>query len=371
MKKIFTLLSLLLNIICFGQYTPYQQTPYNVDFRKNIRVQQTTQGIGGLIIGDTTLTSSAIAEFKSTTKGVKVPSLTTSQMLSVSSPVNGLMVFNTDSQKFYYASSSSWYQIGGGGSGTVGATGATGATGSIGATGSNGATGATGSTGANGVNGATGIQGVTGATGITGVTGSGSLVDVYARYRDLGSRMLGGTYNATPERTSGSVAGSVLLDGQVGYCLYYTGGNTDTLVGIQWHHGTQGSYTADNYNGIVFGTLSGGTITWVDSTANDGAIWKGTSNTWQYKAFYTPYIMSPNTTYVVGFIYNNSAQVTQPTIYGLVSTSTSTVGKIDFANSVTMFATKPFVANIVLGTTQAYSGLTQTSVQFPMFYPSK
>ena len=281
------------------------------------------------------------------------------------------MVFNTDSQKFYYASSSSWYQIGGGGSGTVGATGATGATGSIGATGSNGATGATGSTGANGVNGATGIQGVTGATGITGVTGSGSLVDVYARYRDLGSRMLGGTYNATPERTSGSVAGSVLLDGQVGYCLYYTGGNTDTLVGIQWHHGTQGSYTADNYNGIVFGTLSGGTITWVDSTANDGAIWKGTSNTWQYKAFYTPYIMSPNTTYVVGFIYNNSAQVTQPTIYGLVSTSTSTVGKIDFANSVTMFATKPFVANIVLGTTQAYSGLTQTSVQFPMFYPSK
>jgi hypothetical protein len=183
--------------------------------------------------------------------------------------------------------------------------------------------------------------------------------------------MLGGTYNATPERTSGAVAAGALADGQVGYCLYYTGGNADSLVGIQWHHGTQGNYTADNYNGILLGTLSAGTITWVDSTANDGNIWKGANNTWQYKAFYTPYVMAANTTYVIGFIYNSSAQVTLPTIYGLVSTATLAVGKIDFANSVTMFATKPSVTNIVLGTTQAYSGLTQSSVQFPMFYPSK
>lgn len=94
------------------------------------------------------LESSAILNVASNTKGVLLPRVTTSQMLSISSPASGLTVFNTDSGKYYYYFSSTWTQINS--AGVTGATGATGNTGATGATGSTGADGATGATGATG-----------------------------------------------------------------------------------------------------------------------------------------------------------------------------------------------------------------------------
>ena len=101
-------------------------------------------------------------------------------MLSISSPANYLLIWNTDSAKLYYALSSNWYQF----TGTAGATGATGptgagVTGATGPTGTNGSAGATGPTGATGAGttgptGATGTNGSAGATGPTGPTGAGT-----------------------------------------------------------------------------------------------------------------------------------------------------------------------------------------------------
>ncbi len=113
--------------------------------------------------------NSALLNLTSVAKGLGLPGMTTAQMLGISSPKNGLIVFNTDSGKIYYAVSSSWFQLGGGG-----ATGPTGATGNTGAT---GATGAAGSNGSNGSNGATGATGATGvfsgeARGTTGNSGT-------------------------------------------------------------------------------------------------------------------------------------------------------------------------------------------------------
>ena len=57
-------------------------------------------------IGTTTPNSSSILDIESTTQGVLVPRLTTSQRNSISSPAKGLLIFNTDTNKFDFNSGS-------------------------------------------------------------------------------------------------------------------------------------------------------------------------------------------------------------------------------------------------------------------------
>lgn len=111
-------------------------------------------------IGTLTPDSSALLDLKTSDKGVLIPRLTSVQRLAISNPANALLVFDTDSNCFFFykQSNSSWNSL----CGIIGATGPTGAT---------GLTGVTGLTGATGPTGTTGIAGVTGATGATGTTG--------------------------------------------------------------------------------------------------------------------------------------------------------------------------------------------------------
>lgn len=118
-----------------------------------------------LIVGGEVIHASAIAEFRSSSKGFMVPSLNSGQMLGISSPATGLFVFNTDSAKFCYYTGSAWVSL----RNSAGPGGATGPTGAQGVTGPTGATGATGSTGVTGPTGATGNTGPTGPTGINTV----------------------------------------------------------------------------------------------------------------------------------------------------------------------------------------------------------
>ena len=85
------------------------------------------------------------------------------------------------------------------------------------------------------------------------------------------------------------------------------------ITGVYIGQSTQGSYTADNYNGVALYTLSAGTITRVALSADDGDIWKTASNGLITKAFSSPYNASAGY-YVIGLIYNSSAQTTAPTI---------------------------------------------------------
>lgn len=64
---------------------------------------------------------SAMLDIKSTSKGLLIPRMTSAQKTAISSPVAGLMVYQTDATAgFYYWNGSAWTQIGsGGGSGTV------------------------------------------------------------------------------------------------------------------------------------------------------------------------------------------------------------------------------------------------------------
>jgi len=138
MRKVMALLALIITYATgYAQYTPI---PGNHNYTGHERFAN------GVAIGDTARAASAILELKSTNKGFKINSVTTSQMLAIGSPVNGLQVFNSDSGKFYYYVSGVWTQLAGG-SGTTGATGPTGPTGPTDAAGGTGATGITGATG--------------------------------------------------------------------------------------------------------------------------------------------------------------------------------------------------------------------------------
>jgi hypothetical protein len=113
-------------------------------------------------------------------KGLLIPRMRAAERLAISSPANGLLVYDTDSAcvLFYNGGASSWVslcRVGAGGSGTAGATGPTGTAGATGAAGPAGAGGATGPTGTAGTTGPTGTAGTPGATGATGPTGPGSL----------------------------------------------------------------------------------------------------------------------------------------------------------------------------------------------------
>ena len=64
-----------------------------------------------VVISDGTpseIDASAVFELQSTTKGFFVPKMTTVQRNSISTPAIGLLVFDTDKNKFYVYNGSIW-----------------------------------------------------------------------------------------------------------------------------------------------------------------------------------------------------------------------------------------------------------------------
>ena len=87
---------------------------------------------GGTFSGIT----SSILTLNSTTKGFLPPRLTSSEKYNISSPVNGLFVYDTDLTSYSYFNGTTWSAIGtGGGTGSIGPQGDSGSQGAIGATG--------------------------------------------------------------------------------------------------------------------------------------------------------------------------------------------------------------------------------------------
>jgi hypothetical protein len=79
----------------------------------------TTSG-GAVGIGLTSIDSSAQLHMSSTTKGLLMPRLTTTQMNAIGTPANGLMIYNTTASQLYVYSGGVWTALAsGGGSGTV------------------------------------------------------------------------------------------------------------------------------------------------------------------------------------------------------------------------------------------------------------
>jgi hypothetical protein len=65
-------------------------------------------GAQSILIGGTTLNTRAIMEVRSTTKGVLIPRMTTTQRLAIPSPVAGLMVYDISRQALYGYDGTAW-----------------------------------------------------------------------------------------------------------------------------------------------------------------------------------------------------------------------------------------------------------------------
>jgi len=134
-----------------------------------------------------------------------------------------------------------------------------------------------------------------------------------------------------------------------------------TATGVKWYQATQGSYTADQNNYVGLYSYSGGTLTQVAISANNGDIWKATANTVASAAFGTPYSVTTSGVYFIGILYNQSAQVTAPAI-GIQGTSTNlAVQALDFTNSAKMHGT--LAGQNSLPTPQVMSGVTSITTQ--------
>ena len=106
-----------------------------------------------------------------------------------------------------------------------------------------------------------------------------------------------------------------------------------TITGVKWFQSVLGSYTATGYNGIALYSLSGGTLTLIDSTVRDGTIWQtAASATWASKAFPSTHLLNAGV-YVVELLYIESAQTTAPQV-GAYANATAGATQIgDFTNS--------------------------------------
>jgi len=105
---------------------------------------------------------------------------------------------------------------------------------------------------------------------------------------------------------------SALGSGSPGYCAIYINKRT-TLTGAVFFSAVQGNFTANNTNSIGLYSYSGGTITKIAETANDGNIWKNTSNTWVQVPFSSTVTVAPGL-YFIAACYSSSSQTTAPSI---------------------------------------------------------
>lgn len=91
---------------------------------------------------------------------------------------------------------------------------------------------------------------------------------------------------------------------------------TDTVNHINFVQAVQGDYTADNNNYAAIYTESGGTLTQVAISANNGNLWKAAANAIVTVDLTTGYVVTAGQEYVVAWCYNSSAQTTGPSLAG-------------------------------------------------------
>ena len=136
-----------------------------------------------------------------------------------------------------------------------------------------------------------------------------------------------------------------------------------TITGVKWIQSANGSYTASNYNGVGLYTYSGGTLTLVASSSNDGTIWSSGGSTVRSKAFSSTYSASSGL-YFIAAMYSSSAQTTAPTI-AYSGTSVAFPASFDFTNSAKLSS---FInTQTALPSSQASSGLTANGLGYGFY----
>ena len=87
---------------------------FGLSFETNATERLRITETGDVGIGTSTPSASALLELSSTTKGMLVPRMTTTQRDAVASPATGLMVYNTTTNAFNFYNGASWTAVGSG-----------------------------------------------------------------------------------------------------------------------------------------------------------------------------------------------------------------------------------------------------------------
>lgn len=190
--------------------------------------------------------ASAALDVTSTTQGVLVPRMTSTQRGLIAAPATGLLVYQTDAPAGFYFYNGGWTLLG--------------------AQGPAGPTGPTGPQGLQGLQGPQGIQGLTGATGPTGATGAtgpaGPGVPTGGTAGQVLSKIDGTNYNTQWVTPSGDNLGNHTATTNLamgGNSI--TGANNITAVGTATLGGN--AYpTTTGTNGQVLTTNGAGTLSW-------------------------------------------------------------------------------------------------------------
>lgn len=173
-------------------------------------------------------------------------------------------------------------------------------------------------------------------------------------YALLGSQVKGLNL-CLPNYAQNGGASSALTNNTMRVFAYYLPKDA-TITGVKWWQNTIGSYTSANYNGIGLYSYSGGTLTLIASSTNDGNIWQtAASNSMGSKAFSSTYSASAGI-YYIAMVYSASASVTGPSITtAALNTQTNQVS-FDFTNSAKLSASSvqtSFPSTIAMSTMTA------------------
>lgn len=169
-------------------------------------------------------------------------------------------------------------------------------------------------------------------------------------------RAMGSQYKAQPVgctiQTIPSGATNALADNQARYVAVWLDSAT-TLTGVALYQSVAGVYTADQTNQVGLYTYSGGTMTRVASSTNNGNLWK--SSGLIKEPFSSTYAAAAGL-YFVGMVYNQSAQTTAPVMFVCPYPNNTTAMTLDFSNSAKTHGTVSTQNS--LPSTQASSGTT-------------
>lgn len=134
------------------------------------------------------------------------------------------------------------------------------------------------------------------------------------------------------------------------------------LTFICYIQSVQGNYTADQNNRLALYSVASGVLTLRAATANNGDLWKAATGIVSVN-LETAYD-APAGTYYIGWLYNNSAQTTAPTIAMTTALGVG-ISTLDFANGNKLSSYFASSANIVpTGTLMADAAVGN---QFPFF----
>lgn len=156
--------------------------------------------------------------------------------------------------------------------------------------------------------------------------------EIYA-YQALGSSILAQTVGVQQLEAVTSLA--MASQTQLFAAIYIP--HDMSITGIMWRMNVQGNYTSNNVNSLALYSYSGGTLTKVAESSNNGNLWKAALNAFTKTPFAGGAYSATKGLYYIGALYCSSAQTTAPSLPRKATLFGTPQLTMDFTNSAKLF----------------------------------